>query len=189
MGSKVKLSGKKKGLFSIAALLLLILVAYKLGAGEVLQGRFRVVPSTTNLALTQAEALEMLVIDALGSEHLTNRGSTACPFSAFTGTESYASYYYTACEKGWISGNVLVGEVDPMGYYTKAEISKIAYKAYSVVDYSPSSSSYSDVDFSSKYYKYIESLNHAGAYSTTSGTFGPNDTVTKAFMLYMTAHM
>jgi hypothetical protein len=122
--------------------------------------------------------VKLLVEDKLGMEKPTTRPSEDCTFSNITGTESYAPYYYTACNKGWISGDATIIKVDPLGTYTKAEVSKLAYAVYSVADYSPSTASFTDVSSSSTYYKYIESLNHAGAFSSTSGTFGPDDTVT-----------
>ncbi len=185
MNKGSKWSLQKKLALLAGGLFLVLLIAYQFRSGSNLQGKF-----TTGLTstLTKAEALKMLVDDVLDEEEELSIANT-CTFSKITGTEWYATYYYTACSHGWISGDSFGYKVDPTGAYTRAEVSELAYKIYSVAAYIPAPSSYSDVSPSSTYYKYIESLNHAGAYSSTSGTFGPDETVTKAFMLYMTGHM
>ncbi len=173
---------KKKLLLAGLLVVLLTMVAYQFGTGEELQGKFS--PSTSlSTSLTQPEALKMLVEDALGKAKPSSRPTTACTFSSVS--SEYSSYYITACEKGWISEEW----ADPTRYANKEEISTAACKVYSVADYSPSTASFTDVSSSSTYYKCIEGLNHVGAFSSTSGTFGLSDTVTKAFMLYMTGHM
>lgn len=174
-----KWSVKKKLLLgSAAALVLISIFAVKQGGSENLEGKFIGLPAN------KAEVIKMLVAD---SGVATVSSTTKCAFPDITGTEWYADFFYTACENDWIT--VPTENADPSGYYNKAEVSKIAYNVYGVSAYTPASPSYTDVAEDSWYYKYIESLNHAGAYGKTSGTFKPDETPSRSFMLYLTAHL
>lgn len=173
---------KKKLLLAALLVVLISLVVYQFGTSEELQGKLS--PSTSlSTELTQPEALKILVVDGLGMEKLSTRATEECTFNNVS--SEYSAYYITACKKGWITKEWAA----PMRYANKDEISTAACKVYSVADYNPSTASYSDVVSGWSEYKCIEGLNLAGAFSTTSGTFGLSDTVTKAFMLYMTGHM
>jgi len=154
-------------------------ILFQTGTLEELQGRF------STRVLTRAQIIKLIVEDT-GVTVVSS--TTKCTFTDIVGDEWYAESFYTACENGWISYPSATA-ADPNGILSTAQTSKIAYLAYGVTESLPSSASYTDVASDSWYYSYVESLNAVGAYSATSGTFGPDKSTTMTFVRYLTAHL
>ncbi len=173
-----KKSHSRKLLWFLLFVIILIGISYKSGALDNLQGKFKITPPKQ---VTKAEAIKMIVIDTGVAIETV---AVTCSFTDVDPTTWYYDYILTACENGWMSD----GTVHPDDYINRAEISKIAYWAYSVPNYMPSSPSFTDIS-GAWYEEFIESLNAAGAYATTSGTFKPSSSATKVFVQYIVDHL
>ncbi len=179
MKSNTKKSWKKKFFLGVALTALVIgIFASSPGSFEDLQGKFIGKP------VNKAEVIKMLVADS-GATIVTS--PVSCVWTDITGTEWYANYFYTACENGWLTSDFNSAVADPSGYYTKAQVAKIAYNVYGVANSVPSTPSFTDVASDTWYYEFVESLNSAGAFKKTSGEFRPDENPSYSFVSYITS--